>query len=122
MNIWLAVFLGGGIGSLMRYGISRLVLALEVKGAFPWATLVSNVVSAVILAWMILRLQAHLGERPAMKAFIAVGICGGFSTFSTFSYESFLLIREGMPGWALINIAVNVLACLSVFFFIARNA
>ena len=54
MNIWLAVFLGGGIGSLMRYGISRLVLALEVKGAFPWATLVSNVVSAVILAWMIL--------------------------------------------------------------------
>ncbi len=122
MNTWIAIFIGGGIGSLMRYGVSRLLLALDVRGAFPWATLASNVIASAILAFALLRWQPHMQDRPAIGAFIAVGICGGFSTFSTFSYENFLLIREGMPGWALVNIAVNVLACLCIFFFVARTA
>ena len=120
MNIWLAVFIGGGIGSLMRYGITRLLLALDLRGAFPWATLAANVISVIILAVLILRWQDHFQERPALRAFVAVGICGGFSTFSTFSYENFLLFREGLPGMALLNIAVNVVACLSIFYVIAR--
>ncbi len=122
MNIWAAVFLGGGIGSLMRFGITKLLLMLDLRGAFPWATLIANLLSAALLAWMLLRMQAHFQHRPALSAFVAVGICGGFSTFSTFSYENFLLIREGAPGMALANITVNVLACLSVFWFVARTA
>jgi CrcB protein len=122
MNVWAAVFLGGGIGSLMRFGITKLLLALDLRGAFPYATLLANLLSAAILAWMLLRMQEHVQHRPALAAFVAVGICGGFSTFSTFSYENFLLIREGAPGMALANILVNVLACLSVFWFIARSA
>ena len=122
MNIWAAVFIGGGIGSLMRYGISRLLLALDLRGAFPWATLMANVLSAVILGWALLRMQPHFQQRPAAAAFVTVGICGGFSTFSTFSYENFLLFRQGLPGMALANIAVNVLACLAIFFLIARSA
>lgn len=122
MNVWAAVFLGGGIGSLMRFGITKLLLALDLRGAFPYATLLANLLSAAILAWMLLRMQEHFQHRPSLSAFVAVGICGGFSTFSTFSYENFLLIREGAPGMALANILVNVLACLSVFWFIARSA
>lgn len=122
MNVWAAVFIGGGIGSLMRYGISRLLLAMDLRGAFPWATLLANLLSVAILGWMLLRMQVHFQQRPALAAFVAVGICGGFSTFSTFSYENFLLFREGLPGMALANIAVNVLACLAVFFLIARAA
>lgn len=121
MNIWAAVFLGGGIGSLLRYGLSRLLLAMDLRGAFPWATLAANVLSVVILAWVLLRLPAHFQHRPALSAFITIGICGGFSTFSTFSYENFLLIREGLPGMALANIAVNVVACLAIFFIMARS-
>lgn len=122
MNIWAAVFIGGGIGSLMRYGITRLLLTLDLRGAFPYATLLANLLSVFILAWMVLRMQAHFQHRPALAAFVAVGICGGFSTFSTFSYENFLLIREGAPGMALANILVNVLACLAVFWLVARSA
>jgi fluoride exporter len=122
MSTWLAIFLGGGIGSVMRHGVSRLLLQLEVRGASPWATFASNLVSSAILAWAVLRMQPALQERPALAAFITVGICGGFSTFSTFSQENFLLIREGMTGIALANIAVNVLACLSVFYVIAKTA
>ncbi len=122
MNVWAAIFVGGGIGSLLRYGITRLLLALDLRGGFPWATLLANVLSAAILGWAILRMQPHFQQRPALAAFVAVGICGGFSTFSTFSYENFLLLREGMPGMAMANIAVNVIACLAVFFIIARSA
>lgn len=122
MNLWAAVFLGGGIGSLMRYGITRLLLALDLRGAFPWATLAANILSVVILAWVLLRMPAHFQQRPALSAFITIGICGGFSTFSTFSYENFLLVREGLPGMAIANIVVNVVACISIFFLLARHA
>lgn len=122
MNTWFAVFLGGGIGSLLRYGVSRAWLALDLRGTFPWATFASNILATAILAWLVLRMQPHFQERPGLAAFITVGICGGFSTFSTFSYENFLLFREGAPGLAMANIALNLIACLALFFFIARTA
>ncbi|MFZ1657629.1 MAG: CrcB family protein [Flavobacteriales bacterium] len=122
MNTWAAVFIGGGIGSLLRYGITRLLLALDLRGAFPWATFASNLLATAILAWVLLRMQPHFQQRPALSALITVGVCGGFSTFSTFSYENFLLFREGFPGLAVANVLVNVVACLAIFFVIARTA
>ncbi|MBK7946356.1 MAG: CrcB family protein [Flavobacteriales bacterium] len=122
MNTWIAIFLGGGLGSVARFGITRAVLALGLKGAFPWATLFANVLATGILAWLILRMQPQLEGRDALKAFLAVGFCGGFSTFSTFSYENFLLLREGHSAMALANIAISVVLCLAVFYIVARNA
>jgi CrcB protein len=122
MNIWFAVFLGGGVGSMMRYGITRLLLVLDLRGAFPYATLASNVLAAVLLAWLTLRMQSEWAGRDALKAFLAIGVCGGFSTFSTFSYENFLLLREGQIGFFLLNTVLSVGACLFVFYILARNA
>ncbi|HMC97518.1 MAG TPA: CrcB family protein [Flavobacteriales bacterium] len=121
MNTWLAIFAGGGLGSVVRFGITRLFLALDVKGTFPWATLVTNVLATAILAWMVMRMQAHFQGRDALKAFIAVGFCGGFSTFSTFSYENFLLLREGLFAQAVANALVSVIACSLLFYLIARS-
>lgn len=122
MNTWLAIFLGGGLGSVARFGVTRAVLAFGLKGAFPWATLFANVIATGILAWMILRMQPQLEGRDALKAFLAVGFCGGFSTFSTFSYENFLLMREGHSAMAAANIAISVVLCVAVFYIVARNA
>lgn len=122
MNIWLAVFLGGGLGSVARFGMSRLFLQLDVRGIFPWATLASNVLSTALLAWFVLKLQDQFQGRDAIKAFMAVGFCGGFSTFSTFSYENFLLLRSGLLGHAMANVVVSALAGIALFHLLARSS
>lgn len=122
MNIWLAVFLGGGLGSMARFGITRLFLWSDLRASFPWATLVSNLVSTAVLALLVLRWQHHFHERDALKAFMAVGFCGGFSTFSTFSYENFLLLREGLVTEAAVNAMGSALLGVVLFYLIARSA
>lgn len=122
MNTWIAIFIGGGIGSVARFGITRMVLASGLKGSFPWATLFANVLATGILAWLILRIQPQLEGRDALKAMLAIGFCGGFSTFSTFSQENFLLLRDGQTVMAAANIVISVVACLAIFHIVARSA
>lgn len=122
MNLWIAVFLGGGLGSMARFGVSRMLLLLEVRSFFPWATLASNLISTAILAWFVLRMQAHFEGREVLWAFIAIGFCGGFSTFSTFSQESFVLMRNGMFGFAVVNLLLSAMAGVALFYLIARSS
>lgn len=121
MNIWLAVFLGGGIGSMLRYGITRLVLASDVRAAFPWATVTANVLGTALLALLVLRWQHHFEGREPLKAFLAIGLCGGFSTFSTFSMENFMLLRQGLYLEAVVNIIVSVVVGIALFYLIAKH-
>ncbi|HEX2616525.1 MAG TPA: CrcB family protein [Flavobacteriales bacterium] len=122
MNTWLAVFIGGGAGSVVRFAISQLFKRLEVDGTFPWATLVTNVLATGILAWLVMRFEVHLPEKEQWRALLAVGFCGGFSTLSTFSYENFQLLREGLLLYAAANIVVSVAAGILLFYLFARTA
>jgi fluoride exporter len=122
MNLWVAVFLGGGVGSLVRYGISTLFLRWDVNGSFPWATLSANFLAAIFLAWLILRYNVQLPGKQHWQALLAIGFCGGFSTFSTFSYENYQLLRDGLIGYALLNVMLSVATGILVFYLFARTA
>jgi len=109
--IW--VFLGGGLGSLCRYGIARWLSGYALT--FPWATLVANVLACVVLGFLIgLDLQ-NKASTPIRLLFMT-GFCGGFSTFSTFTAETFQLFELGHTMQAFGNIVGSVLLCLLAVF------
>lgn len=101
----LAVAAGGAVGSVLRYSISRLPFA----SAFPWSTLLVNLVGSFLLGLFLAVGSARLTISPETRMFISVGLLGGFTTFSTFSHQTISLLesqRLGMAGW---NVLLNVL-------------
>ena len=116
MNL-LLVFIGGGLGSLVRYGISLTVSRLEIS--FPLATLLSNVLACFIIG--ALTASATKGNlTDAQRLLFATGFCGGFSTFSTFSNETLQLAQNGQLFTALINILLSLTLCLAATFLALR--
>jgi fluoride exporter len=119
MNL-LYVFIGGGVGSLARYGLA-LFIPTAIRVAFPLATLLSNVLSCVVLGLCIGYFSNKVAAEPSLKVLIITGFCGGFSTFSTFSYETVDMMKNGYMMLAVINIAISMLACFGVVYFLSKN-
>ena len=99
----LVVFLGGGLGSLMRYGLS---LAIGSRG-FPLATLAANVAGCFLIG-IFGAAGARFSWSEATRLLLTVGLCGGFTTFSTFSKESLALLEGGSYGLFALYIAGSV--------------
>ncbi len=121
MNLWLAVFVGGGLGSVVRFALSRGLRAVAPEAVFPWATLASNLLATALLAWLVMRWQVHQPGREHWQALLAIGFCGGFSTMSTFSMENHQLLRDGLYGFAALNILISVTLGILLFHFLART-
>ena len=115
---YLLVFIGGGLGSLLRFMIA--ILFGKTTLSLPLATLSSNALSCFMFASLIYLYQEKNLIPDNYKHFVLIGICGGLSTFSTFSYETFELMKQGMTTWALINIAVSCMLCTAIFFVFAK--
>jgi CrcB protein len=111
------VFVGGGLGSLCRYGLS---LALPTAGAqaFAWATFGANLIACFILGlfWGYLSKQGDGNFTQTMNCFVLTGFCGGFSTFSTFSKESLVYFQAEAWGYLAAYVILSlILGMLLVF-------
>lgn len=111
---WVAT--GSALGGLTRYTMTRLTL--EYSADFPWGTIAINVIGCFIIGFFgTFTLQSgRFAVSDNMRIFVMVGFCGGFTTFSSFSLQSFDLLRSGAWGRASANIFLSVVLC---FFSVA---
>lgn len=114
---YLLVFIGGGIGCVLRYIIGILMVNFQFN--LPIATLLSNIIASIIFA---LSLKLTLTNFPtdSIKFLVIIGFCGGLSTFSSFSYETFLLFKTNF-NWGVLNVILNFVICIGIFFIIVKQ-
>ncbi len=113
--VYIAV--GGAAGALARYGISGWVYQRFAVG-FPWGTLAVNVIGSLLLGLTVAWFEGTVTS-PELKRAIAVGFLGAFTTFSTFAYESVVLVQNGQwgraGGYAVLSVALGVAAIVAGF-------
>ena len=110
---WILVFLGGGLGSLCRYSISKLCLSYD--GFFPLATLISNISASLLLAILVV-IFSKKPDLVWLQPLLIIGFCGGFSTFSTFSLENVQLFQQAQYSWLVGNIFISLASCFIVLY------
>ena len=107
MDKFLWVGLGGAIGSIFRYTLSLL----PIKSSFPILTLITNLLGAFIIGVVVgLFEKQYLSSQ--IHLFLKTGLCGGFTTFSTFSLETLTLLENGMIFMAIVYAFISVVGCI----------
>ena len=103
--LWLAIALGGGIGSMARHYVNMALAPRGLTLGFPIATFTVNLVGCFVLGALAgLLASSRLEMTEVTRAFVFVGILGGFTTFSTFGLDTITLARGGQATFALVNV------------------
>ena len=109
---WLAVAIGGALGSVARHGVNHLAQVYALT-RFPFGTVAVNLVGCFVIGLLYgLIASERIAIPPHWREFVFVGILGGFTTFSTFGLDTFVLARTHSVGYAAINVAVQVVGGL----------
>ncbi len=113
MLTYLYIALGGAIGSVARYAVSGSV-ARATHEVFPWGTLTANISGCFVIGLFAVLTgpDGRIPASPDVRQFVMVGICGGYTTFSSFSLQTLVLARDGDMTRAAANVVVSVLFCL----------
>jgi fluoride exporter len=104
--------LGGALGSMLRYGVSLMV----VSRAFPLATLLVNIAGSFVIGMVLALSSKNEAFAGNWKLFLATGICGGFTTFSAFSAENLQLLQSGKTLLSLLYMAISIVAGIGAAF------
>lgn len=104
----LLVFVGGGLGAWLRFACAS-ALPKSTTAGFPLSILVVNVLGCGVLGLLVGHVARTAQPAPTLMAFVGIGICGGFTTFSTFGIDALELLREGRAGAALGYVLCSVL-------------
>lgn len=104
---FLLVGLGGGLGAILRYAVS----CVPYRGSFPVLTLITNLTGAVLIG-LIVGLSVRKNLPGSAVLFLKTGVCGGYTTFSTFSLEAYQLFSTGSQAAGTLYVLLSVLGCI----------
>ena len=111
MKNYLFVFLGGGFGAAARYWLSGAAFKV-LPTDFPYGNLVVNVTGCLVIGILMSSMQDRFMFDPSLRIFLTIGILGGFTTFSSFSYETIALLQNGSYLEGVTNVIASVFLCL----------
>jgi CrcB protein len=111
MNQLLAIAAGGAVGSVLRFLMSTWVHSFAGRG-FPYGTMTVNVLGSLVMGFLFVLFLDRLTDNAVLRAGILIGALGGFTTFSSFSIETFNLIEQGAVLKALLNMAGSLVLCV----------
>jgi len=112
MNQVVAIGVGGALGSMARFGLSTWVYALFGRN-FPYGTFTVNVLGCLAMGFLFVLFTDRLGDSTVLRAGVLIGVLGGFTTFSSFSIETFNLIDQGEVAKAVLYVIGSFFLCVT---------